>query len=152
MLDTIKFHDKYFHFHFHLHLIRVECTVLTVSKGLIASRPILSQSTSIYPICLAVCKPMKPFVGVVVVVVVVVVIIIIIIIYRNKNKVKLVRDKEKYMISSSKIIVHSDGIEWKLERTNQPARHSPTPATNPIPLPTLRKAIPEQYPMTGNEK
>ena len=36
--------------------------------------------------------------------------------------------------------------------TNQSTRHSPTPATNPTPLPTLRKAIPEQYPMTGNEK
>jgi hypothetical protein len=36
--------------------------------------------------------------------------------------------------------------------TNQSTRHSPTPATNPTPLPTLRKAIPEQYPMTGNKK
>ena len=49
---------------------------------------------------------MKPFV-----VVVVVVIIIIIIIYRIRNKIKLVREKKKYMISSSKIIVPSDGIE-----------------------------------------
>ena len=87
----------------HLHLIRVECAVLTVSKGLIASRPILSQSTSMYPICLAVCKPMKPFV--------VVVVVIIIIIHRIRNKIKLVREKKKYMISSSKIIVPSDGIE-----------------------------------------
>ena len=89
----------------HLHLmIRVECAVLTVSKGLIASRPILSQSTSMYPICLAVCKPMKPFV-------VVVVVIVVVIIDRIRNKIKLVREKKKYMISSSKIIVPSDGIE-----------------------------------------
>ena len=87
----------------HLHLmIRVECAVLTVSKGLIASRPILSQSTSMYPICLAVCKPMKPFV---------VVVVVVIIIYRIRDKIKLVREKKKYMISSSKIIVPSDGIE-----------------------------------------
>ena len=86
----------------HLHLIRVECAVLTVSKGLIASRPILSQSTSMYPICLAVCKPMKPFV---------VVVVIIIIIHRIRNKIKLVREKKKCMLLSSKIIVPSDGIE-----------------------------------------
>ena len=84
-------------------MIRVECAVLTVSKGLIASRPILSQSTSMYPICLAVCKPMKPFV--------VVVVVIIIIIHRIRNKIKLVREKKKCMLLSSKIIVPSDGIE-----------------------------------------
>ena len=51
---------------------------------------------------------MKPFV---VVVVVVVVVVIIIIIHRIRNKIKLVREKKKCMLLSSKIIVPSDGIE-----------------------------------------
>jgi hypothetical protein len=59
---------------------------------------------------------MKPFV-----------VVVVVIIYKIKNKVKSVRDKEKYMISSSKIIVHSNGsmvlsknFTNERTKTNQP--------------------------------